>query len=81
MCQVMIFNMKNSSTETKIAMQLETINEMANNMYHEGVVDGYEIAIRMLKSQANVLTTDTGSSLVWADWLEFKKKAIFDKGV
>lgn len=77
----MIFNMKNSSTETKIAMQLETINEMTNNMYHEGVVDGYEIAIRMLKSQANVLTTDTGSSLVWADWLEFKKKAIFDKGV
>lgn len=73
--------MKNSSIETKIAMQLETVNEMANNMYHEGVVDGYEIAIRMLKSQANVLTTDTGSSLVWADWLEFKKKAIFDKGV
>ncbi len=77
----MIFNMKNKSLDTITAMQLETINEMSNNMYHDGVIDGYETAIKMLRTQSQVMTTDTGSSLVWADWLEFKKKDILNKGV
>lgn len=77
----MIFNMKNNSIDNKVAMQLETINEMANNMYHDGVLDGYNMAIEMLKTQSSVLTTDTGSSLVWADWLVFKKDKVIKKGV
>lgn len=77
----MIFNMKNNSIDNKVAMQLETINEMVNNMYHDGVLDGYNMAIEMLKTQSSVLTTDTGSSLVWADWLVFKKDKVIKKGV